>query len=868
MKIILRLRLLLLFSVDFTLTMVNTSLAWPSASIPVLTPGPSWMGTDGCGGSCTPPPVDVGLNGSGFAETAIGNFDIYPNVVVDTKRSPMAVTVGAAIGDRGWINKVRCYLEGNTVDITTQTKNPQTGSSGWTLNVQGPPSGQNGDAVLTCDIYPVNGYVRRISNPIWIDDRGGGAGYVDRAAIATASVAGPLYADSVTGADPAGAIQATTLSTDATGLQVTFSAPVTIVPWNNYVGVVSGGKVTAWSQAAAPGTGTTFTLVRPIIPNLSGAVWTTNTTCGANVGKSGGQGDVTHPYQTLHTALNCAPSGSTVYATSGENFVEAYQAECIGGVCNGNRRMIQVLPTGSGRYTVSLLARGAFLLPAQNVLFNNAVFDMGKVGKVQGCSGGSCKAPTGSAFIFESCALNDPNGPGGPPEGYYAGKTASMWQVPFAGGFAALIDSTALTINTAGFKLVRNSSAVTTWDLDFFGAWAANTRFFNFSASQATDPSGNFLPLVQRLHIEPSVRITKPTYDSLSNQTVFTITSSEVSGLVGTGQALFVSGALANRRVPVVAFNTSTLSVTVRGDASQAEAGDLVRVWIPAHADANQIGIGKPDGPNTSWNIYEQRYRAVGRYQPFFNQPGAYPTSGTITTDGQVATLDVPNGNLRPNDFIKITSGRDIYQYRRIVSVNDPTHVVLDGAFSPDISAGATWLQAKSVVDFACVACRLGGRIGHGADMAQFQNGAIHWVFVQLTTDKTVLLFRDLGAKAGGGQGGAFGMKDFAIFDSLVDHGPQSEGLHSGRGRPNWADLTGYNFDNNHYVAISDRPGTNITGGPVTIADDTFKPTGLTHTVRGTIGNPNVPDGTPLFPWDGDGNPIAAGALVGAMQPE
>lgn len=130
----------------------------------VLTPGPLWNGTSGSGG--TAPAENSVVNGSGFSQKAIGNFDEYPYVWVEDNNH--TITVGAAIGDRGWISSIYFWMEGNSISVTSQTINSRTGSIGWCVTPQSTAT-VNGDATLYAYIRPVNGYERRISIPLTLN---------------------------------------------------------------------------------------------------------------------------------------------------------------------------------------------------------------------------------------------------------------------------------------------------------------------------------------------------------------------------------------------------------------------------------------------------------------------------------------------------------------------------------------------------------------------------------------------------------------------------------------------------------------------------------------------------------------------------
>jgi hypothetical protein len=140
-------------------------------TVQVITPGVLWDGTAGSGGSA--PAQSDTIRGTGtFNERAIGHADIFD---YDWIHATTYITVGAGILDPGrkWIEEVEIYLEGTELTITEQTKNPQTGSVGWTFGVQS-PSGTNGDANLYVYIRGYEGMERRVLIPLTLNTDGAG----------------------------------------------------------------------------------------------------------------------------------------------------------------------------------------------------------------------------------------------------------------------------------------------------------------------------------------------------------------------------------------------------------------------------------------------------------------------------------------------------------------------------------------------------------------------------------------------------------------------------------------------------------------------------------------------------------------------
>lgn len=778
----------------------NSAWAFPGIGAPplnggtngaaILVPSPLWAGVTGCGGACSPPAVDASIQGSGFGETVVGNFDDYQNVVVENNGTH-AITVGAAILNRAWIRKVVFFLEGNSATVTRQTVNPRTGSKGWTVIIQSSRT-YNGDATLYADIYPVNGYVRRVSLPTWLNSNPTGSGYVNR-------VTGALYANALTGVDPATCADAGTVN-----------------------------------------------------------------------------GILANPYATLKFLLNCSTSGNYAYVETGAGQIynDGASGACVGGVCKANSRIIEVKPRTAGAYSIGLTARGQWNLTAQNVVISDATVDMATVQLVQPCAGGTCSAST-STVIFQRSALTDSNGLSyWTSTGYYAGTTATMSQVPFVNSlnrYVGLVESTVSTINICGPKLIRNVTGTVPWDTNFQSANSVNSRFFNVSVAQPLS-GGVFQELHQRMTIETATPIAgAAVYNGGTNQTTFTITSAEVSGLVSGGQVDFLSGALIGQTFPMVSFTTATRVVVVTGDASAAVAADSTRLWQPAHADANQMGILATGAANTDLNFYAQSYKAIGVYQPFFNQPGGYLGSGNVTSSGLTAIFSASFTTVI-NDFLHVNAGANQFQTRKITAVASPTQVTIASAFSPDIAAGVQWLQGKSNVNFICVSCILGGTNSQIAALAQFQQGMIHYGCIQCTFWSTSMFFRSGNtATTGGGQAGAFGSENSGFFDTLLgDHGDAFGSIFSDS-PPGFSNILGLLFSGLQYTSALSSPGTDITAASVTLiaADPTssYKPTaGLTQIMKGVQGGV-VPDGTPLFPWSYSGTLIGIGSLVGAQQP-
>jgi hypothetical protein len=493
-------------------------------------------------------------NGSGFSECAIGNWDTYNSLVVDASNTPVSVTVGAAIGDRAWIDHVTCYLEGGAITILNQKKNPTTGSGGWTFQVAGnATTPKEGEARLVCDMVPVNGNTRRLSINIWINDNAAGTGYVNRTAT-------PMYvnptANSITdgsntaaaGVDPragnfkcnAGGADAHLLTND--GLHVTFDCAVNMDPTSALPIINISGGAGSMSQpdctltpSAANGRGingcyngtTSLTLGRAVPQEASpGVTWSNNVACSTG-------GTLAHPFLTLGTAANCMSSstqvGGTIYVPDGTTLYEMANRVCVGGSCKGNSMPYQVLacidfptcsnPTGSYTISIDTPNRSIMNLLASNVYFKNAHFDMGRITELKGCNGGACNITAGESVACQSCTFDDPNGAGGPDHsGYWNGNgaTTQMISPQWGGANWYLLDSELSTINAVGPYLFRNTTGQITWDVSNISG-TYGIRMFNFDASVPLYSFGAaspvYLPMRQRVHYDKALTIHNIAYN-------------------------------------------------------------------------------------------------------------------------------------------------------------------------------------------------------------------------------------------------------------------------------------------------------------------------------------------------------------------
>ena len=136
----------------------------------ILLPPAAWNGTD-CSlptssGTCAPPAVSTALQGSGVVLQPAAVWTEPPHMWIvpgcDGYCTGKNYTVGvaAANADRAWIDHVVFYLEGTTVTVNAPSKDPKTGLYDWWVLIQS--SSADGDAYVVADVYPTNGYVRRL----------------------------------------------------------------------------------------------------------------------------------------------------------------------------------------------------------------------------------------------------------------------------------------------------------------------------------------------------------------------------------------------------------------------------------------------------------------------------------------------------------------------------------------------------------------------------------------------------------------------------------------------------------------------------------------------------------------------------------
>lgn len=131
----------------------------------MITPGGSWNGTAGSGG--TAPAENASAIGTGWTQQAIGAPDIASSFWLgvgepDTHSGDYEITCVCEHGDQDWIDEVEFWLEGGTDTVTTQTTSARTGATGFATTIDASAIATDGDAQLYIYIRPVNGYERRL----------------------------------------------------------------------------------------------------------------------------------------------------------------------------------------------------------------------------------------------------------------------------------------------------------------------------------------------------------------------------------------------------------------------------------------------------------------------------------------------------------------------------------------------------------------------------------------------------------------------------------------------------------------------------------------------------------------------------------
>jgi hypothetical protein len=280
------------------------------------------------GTAVAPGPAYVsGYIGGGIVacyEEVIGNIDEHTQVVISADNSEY-VTIGAAIGNRQWIDHVSCYYENSTAGTATgQTSNPAYGDDGWVFLLNRPASGLDGNANLTCDVVPTQGLARRIMLNTWLNVPGG-SGYTSRpTGFASATLSGAN--------DPTGgsAVAGVYICTDSSGKVISFysdsgcTTPTTATISTAALFIVCNGVCgngtdfagaetmvdrNAYGQASGCTSVSSCTMESSVgVISGTGKRYTTNTGCSSTQG---------HYYATLRNAVGCAGNSATASVGNG-----------------------------------------------------------------------------------------------------------------------------------------------------------------------------------------------------------------------------------------------------------------------------------------------------------------------------------------------------------------------------------------------------------------------------------------------------------------------------------------------------------------------------------------------------------------------
>lgn len=890
-------------------------------AVQVLTPadvasGGTWNGVIDSGAA--PPAVDASLQGSGLDQKAIGIIDSYPHITVE---SPTYVTVGAATADRNQIAKIVFYFEGNTITVTGSAlynKNPTTGSIGATVQLAS-TAAQNGDATLWYDIYPVDGRVRRLSIPVWLDSSPGGAGYVNRATVAGTAI---LYADSQVGVDTANCTGAGSSNGTSGNPYASLKQATNCVGNGGTVFLTSGQYFVEDINACLGGVCNQNTITTNPSPRLIDVKPTVPGSC-YTIGK-------TARGQTTGQAVSISIASPAV-ATATAHGLKAGSAVVFSGTPPtgvSTATIYYVLATGltSNTFRFSLLAGGAainssgsdggttyssgisaanlsvsnqFTTKAQFLRLNTACLDMSTVVIIAGAARATPDLANHSngALIWANSALADPNGITGGPFGYPQNGAIQVTNSPILGSggvFNALVESTFTGQVTATWQLARNTTENLSWDSNFFGAEANNIGRFNRHIIQG-------IAFHERLSLEPQLVVaavalnTAPCNVGALPQTAVTFSGSATlinSSNPGLGNAsadwYTSGGSVFNQSIPLPAASpavdttASPASVCLAGDwttgaGTTIAAGDTLTPYSLAHEDTLQYGQITATAANTE-NNYEQRTHNHGALttQPILSQRGNFAGAGTVTTVGTAATFTSAT-TLQTDDFVQISQvgAANRFQSRRCAIIIDPTHCTLASQFAPDVSSGVTWTQGKNVKGYACVACIFfvnspnAGSITPASSsnsiFGQFDNANQNWAIIQPTFVGTILSFRTTF--------GGSGFEDVFIADGIFsDNGSTYVLTNAGVGASLQFDtgtpIVGATIDNVqvfdgiYFGTTNTHPAQNFS-----VDTTTFKPiAGLSTWFM--IGNPLT--GLPMFPYTQDGRaigPISGNVSLGAQQP-
>lgn len=814
--------------------------------------GGSWNGTVGSGGMA--PAESATIRGSGWTGKAIGNWDMYPYFRLTDN---LQINVICDTGDSGFIQEVEFYCEGTSVTVTQQTIDPVSGSIGYAVNLNLLGFSRDGDAQLYAYIRPVNGYERRIGpldfvvigtgvSTITPDER-----YVDSAnGNDSWNGQSPTFTGGSTG--PWKSILKAAL-TSPSGANVTVAAGTYLEDSNN--GTVNSVDRTLHFQRAvgtALGDVKISRSARVIgAGGTSGSIWRTRCTKVLFDGFYIDASKMSQIDNTLTVFKNCViedPSGADG-PKDGDGkpigyFIPTEAGQILFRDALGQfNALIDSVCTNYISTGCRLIKNSVLNVSADALFFTNSLTSNGTV------IVNSVAHQDSQMFI--RCCMDEFLAVATKSYDSVTQRTTITWTTTPGAGTVSSTGTTATTSVAHGLR-TGDTIRITS------GSQANEIRLLDGIPS----------PTTMLLRTAFSVDQTAVTWEKVPT----------ISPVSAGGQAYqgcwFLDGALENvdgppgpggyqngwpiylQTMPGIGATAGSAPPTtvLAGDASAAVAGDTARSWIIFHADSFQVARASTTGaPENIENVIAQRCLFRGQnFQPMLLQAGEVVGSGTISTSGTTLTCSTAH-NLAKYDFVVLTSGSQINEYRLVVSVGSSTTATLANAFSVNQS-GASWHKAKTLKDVSVQNCVF-DHYGSDVEVNQWQNGEEHVVMRQCTHVGTGLVLRNTPPQ--------FGLSNSVLVDSVFGYNPSVAGSQSvtsdaaGPGFPN-ASL-GLTVDNNHFMAGTVR-GTNGTGPSVVTLDSDYRATG------GTLTN-TIP--SPKILWDYYGTPLRNDGtdFVGAVQP-
>ena len=542
------------------------------------------------------------------------------------------------------------------------------------------------------------------------------------------------------------------------------------------------------------------------------------------------------PKKTIGDSMRISSNGGIISAAAGTYLEDSNSGSSAGTA--GHTRLVTVKPRNLGdAVTISRTSRNLtpsldWRIQAKLVEYRNINFDCGKIGIFYGNAPGG----SGGVYIFRECDFTDTNGVSGPYNGYWNGNPLDEMNGELfrtvENQVNALINCTSSVPLISGSTYCEGSNLTISSDSFFI---KSNQAIFTTNVTQVAEQ------LKSRLHLEQVVTITSATYDSGTGRTTALLSGSPTlsTGLDGASYFLLTTGANAGSqfRIPIQLNNTTKVMV-VEGDIS-GEVGSSGFCYLTVHADFLQAI--ESTAPIILENILLQKVRQTGATaQLSLLQMGtAISAGGNVTTVGNTATFSVAQ-NLLVNQILHIASGPSLNKYRRIKSITSSTIVVLESAFSSDITA-ATFSIGNSVKDLGVQLCVF-AKTSVTPTVGQWSHGLVHIVYRQSNMIGANTLQRNLGS--------GYGLSNTVLKDSIW------EGLAKDSGSTFPTD--GIFIDNNHFINPSYIQGTNSSSGPLSFTSDY-------HPLIGELTN-TIP--SPKLKWDMLGNPLALDGsdLVGAVQ--